>query len=71
VLLKERWRQAILASLIGFSGVIVIVQPRGRGQRGSWGAADHRFRAFYAYNIILMRQQALVPRRVEIAFFQN
>jgi S-adenosylmethionine uptake transporter len=26
---------------------------------------------FYAYNIILMRQQALVARPIEIAFFQN
>jgi S-adenosylmethionine uptake transporter len=74
VLLKERvGRQAILASLIGFSGVIVIVINRaGEGSADLWGAAAIVASAlFYAYNIILMRQQALVARPIEIAFFQN
>jgi S-adenosylmethionine uptake transporter len=74
VLLKERvGRQAILASLIGFSGVVVIVINRaGEGSADLWGAAAIVASAlFYAYNIILMRQQALVARPIEIAFFQN
>jgi S-adenosylmethionine uptake transporter len=74
VLLKERvGRQAILASLIGFTGVIVIVANRaGEGSSDLWGAAAIIASAlFYAYNIILMRQQALVARPIEIAFFQN
>jgi S-adenosylmethionine uptake transporter len=74
VLLKERvGRQAILASLIGFTGVIVIVANRaGEGGADLWGAlAIIGSALFYAYNIILMRQQALVARPVEIAFFQN
>jgi S-adenosylmethionine uptake transporter len=74
VLLKERvGRQAIMASLIGFAGVIVIVANRaGEGSADLWGAAAIIGSAlFYAYNIILMRQQALVAKPIEIAFFQN
>jgi S-adenosylmethionine uptake transporter len=74
VLLKEKvGRQAILASLIGFAGVIVIVANRaGEEKADLWGAlAIIGSALFYAYNIILMRQQALIARPIEIAFFQN
>lgn len=64
---------AILASLIGFSGVLVIVLAQGgeAGERDLWGAASILTSAMlYAYNIILMRQQALVAKPLEIAFYQ-
>jgi S-adenosylmethionine uptake transporter len=76
MLLGERIeRRAILASLIGFAGVIVILA-------GQWeaGLGPDAFRGalailgsacLYAYNIILMRRQALVAGPVEIAFFMS
>jgi S-adenosylmethionine uptake transporter len=74
VLLKEPvGRQAVLASVIGFAGVLVIVGARAGtpGDRDLWGAASVLVSAIlYAYNIILMRQQALVAKPLEIAFFQ-
>lgn len=61
-------RNAVLASLLGFGGVLLIVSTRiGQSGAGDWpGVAAILFSAMlYAYNIILMRQQALVasPRR--------
>ena len=67
-------RRAVIASLIGFAGVVVIVGSRAAagGERDLWGAASLLVSAgLYAYNIILMRQQALVAGPVEVAFFQN
>ena len=67
-------RRAILASVIGFSGVLVIVFLRSgdSGETDFPGAAAILVSAvLYAYNIILMRQQALVAGPVEIAFFQS
>jgi S-adenosylmethionine uptake transporter len=67
-------RHAIIASLLGIAGVIVILS-------GRWGS-DHGPEAlagigsifvsaiFYAYNLILQRQQAQVATPSEIAFFQ-
>jgi S-adenosylmethionine uptake transporter len=66
-------RRAVLASLIGFAGVLVIVGARAGtpGDRDLWGAASILTSAMlYAYNIILMRQQALVAKPLEIAFYQ-
>ena len=66
-------RRAILASLIGFAGVLVIVGARAGtpGDRDLWGAASIIVSAMlYAYNIVLMRQQALVAKPLEIAFWQ-
>jgi S-adenosylmethionine uptake transporter len=66
-------RRAVAASLIGFTGVIVIVAARAGtpGDRDLWGAASILVSAMlYAYNIILMRQQALVAKPLEIAFYQ-
>jgi S-adenosylmethionine uptake transporter len=74
VLLKERIeRRAVYASLLGFAGVLVIVAAQVRAQMGPdalWGAiAILAAAALYAWNIILMRQQALAAKPVEIAFF--
>lgn len=68
-------RRAIVASLIAFAGVGVIML----GQAASAPSPD-RFRGTvailvsalcYAYNIVLMRQQALVAGPSEVAFFQS
>jgi S-adenosylmethionine uptake transporter len=75
-LLKEHIsRRAIIASLVAFAGVGVIML----GQADSAPSPD-RFRGTvavlfsavcYAYNIVLMRQQALVAGPQEVAFFQS
>ena len=68
-------RRAIVASLLAFAGVGVIML----GQARSAPDPD-RFRGTvavllsamcYAYNIVLMRQQALVAGPREVAFFQS
>ena len=67
-------RRAVIASLIGFAGVVVIVGARAAepGDRDLWGAASLLLSAaFYAWNIILMRRQALVAGPLEVAFFQT
>lgn len=74
LLLKERIeRRAILASVLGFAGVLVILSAQARahmGREALWGAAAIlAAAALYAWNIILMRQQALAAKPVEIAFF--
>ena len=76
VLLNERiGPQAVLASIIGFSGAIVIVAGKLGGDYDDkvWlGIAAILVSAvFYAYNLILQRQQAIVAKPFEIAFFQN
>jgi S-adenosylmethionine uptake transporter len=76
VILKERIeRRAILASVLGFAGVIVILAGQARAQLGPeafhGSAAILLSACLYAWNIILMRQQALVARPVEIAFFMS
>jgi S-adenosylmethionine uptake transporter len=66
-------KQAVLASLVGFAGVLLIVGTRAAapGGRDLWGVVSVLVSAMlYAYNIILMRQQALVARPLEIAFYQ-
>jgi S-adenosylmethionine uptake transporter len=74
VLLKEPvGRTAVFASVIGFGGVLVIVLSQGASgeKRDLLGAASILASAtLYAYNIILMRQQALVAKPLEIAFYQ-
>ena len=76
VILKERiGREAIFASFLGLAGVIVILT----GKLGSdynkdapIGIAAIVISAlFYAYNLILQRQQALIAGPTEIALFQN
>ncbi|MBK6739320.1 MAG: DMT family transporter [Haliea sp.] len=76
VLLGERiGDKAVLASVIGFAGALVIVGGRWSGEYGEdvgKGIIAILLSAvLYAYNLILQRQQALVAEPVEIAFFQN
>jgi len=76
VILKERVEgRAILASLLGFAGVLVIFAGQAeadlgpdafRGSIAILGSA-----ALYGYNIILMRQQALLAKPTEVAFFTS
>jgi S-adenosylmethionine uptake transporter len=73
-MLKERIeRTAILASLLGFAGVVVILAGQARAELGRealLGSVSILFSAaLYAWNIILMRQQAQLAEPVEIAFF--
>lgn len=77
LLLGERIRkQAVWGSLAGLVGVVIIMA----GQFGHSaytpstmaGTAAVLFStAFYAYNLVLMRRQALIAPALEISFFQN
>jgi S-adenosylmethionine uptake transporter len=74
VMLKERIeRAAILASLLGFAGVVVILAGQAQADLGReallGSIAILGSAALYAWNIILMRQQAQLAGPVEIAFF--
>ena len=74
VLLKEKIeRAAILASLLGFAGVVVILAGQAQADMGRdalLGSASILVSAgLYGWNIILMRQQAQLAGPVEIAFF--
>jgi S-adenosylmethionine uptake transporter len=74
VLLKERIeRSAILASLLGFAGVVVILAGQAQAEMGRealLGSLSILASAgLYGWNIILMRQQAQLAGPVEIAFF--
>ncbi|CAM3182496.1 EamA domain-containing protein [Sphingomonas antarctica] len=67
-------RESIIASLLGLAGVAVMLVARlGDGtDRHLDGVAAILFSAvLYAWNLILMRQQAQVARAIEVAFFQN
>jgi S-adenosylmethionine uptake transporter len=75
-LLRERIeRRAIMASLLGFAGVIVIGAARMGGARddaAAWGVAAVLGSAvLYAWNLILQRQQAQRASPQEVAMFQN
>jgi S-adenosylmethionine uptake transporter len=75
VLLGEKvGRSSVIASLLGIAGVAVLLSARigGGGEQHLDGVAAILLSAvFYAWNIILMRQQALLATPVEAAFFQN
>jgi S-adenosylmethionine uptake transporter len=76
VLLEEKIeRRAILASLLGFSGVLVIFAGQAEADLGpeafQGSLAILASAGLYAYNIILMRQQALLARPAEVAFFTS
>jgi S-adenosylmethionine uptake transporter len=76
LILKEQIeRRAIAASLLGFAGVVVILAGQARAELGPealrGSVAILCSAALYAWNIILMRQQAQVARPVEIAFFTS
>ena len=76
VLLKEPvGRRSLLGSLAAAAGVVVIFIGQAQANLGReallGSAAILASAGIYAYNIVLMRQQALAARPVEIAFFQN
>jgi S-adenosylmethionine uptake transporter len=76
VLLQEKiGEKAILASLVGFVGTLVIVSGKLGGQYSDdigFGIAAILLSALlYAYNLILQRQQAMIAEPFEIAFFQS
>ncbi|HEX8640976.1 MAG TPA: DMT family transporter [Allosphingosinicella sp.] len=74
LILKEKIeRRAILASVLGFAGVLVILAAQAEAEMGPdafrGALAILASAILYAWNIILMRQQALVAKPVEVAFF--
>ena len=81
MLLGERIeRRAILASLLGLGGVVLIALTR-MGAHAP-GASDHPEAAWgiaaiiassvlYAWNLVLQRQQALLAKPVEVTVWQN
>jgi S-adenosylmethionine uptake transporter len=74
LVLKERIeRRAILGSLLGFAGVLVILLGQAEAELGPeafrGAMAILASAVLYAWNIILMRQQALVAKPAEVAFF--
>ncbi|HEX8644857.1 MAG TPA: DMT family transporter [Allosphingosinicella sp.] len=76
LLLGERIeRRAILASLLGFSGVLLIFAGQREADLGPdafrGSLAILASASLYAYNIILMRRQALLAAPVEVAFFTS
>jgi S-adenosylmethionine uptake transporter len=76
ILLGEKiGREAIIASVAGLAGVVVILVGRFRGEYSDeafWGVMAVLFSAVvFAYNLILARQQAQIAKPAEIAFFQN
>ena len=76
LILKEKIaRRAIFASVFGFLGVLVILAAQAQAELGPealQGTISILLSAtLYAYNIILMRQQAQVAGPLEIAFFQT
>ena len=76
LLLKEKIeRQAIFASLLGLAGVLVILSGQARSDLGPeafrGALAILASAGLYAYNIILMRQQALLAKPLEVAFFMS
>lgn len=66
---------AVIASVVGFSGALVIVAGKMQGDYGDdimpGIVAILVSAVLYAYNLILQRQQALAAKPFEIAFFQN
>jgi S-adenosylmethionine uptake transporter len=66
---------AVIASLVGFSGAIVIVAGKLGGEYSDkvWMGIGAILcsAVLYAYNLILQRQQAIIAKPFEIAFFQN
>jgi S-adenosylmethionine uptake transporter len=69
-------RHAIIASLMGLAGVIVILVGRIGGSHYDHAALQGVGAIFlsallYSYNLILQRQQAQVASPLEVAFFQS
>jgi S-adenosylmethionine uptake transporter len=75
VILKEKIEnQSIAASITGLIGAVIIISGRLSSEydeEAAKGIAAILLSAvLYAYNLILQRQQAVLARPVEIAFFQ-
>jgi S-adenosylmethionine uptake transporter len=68
-------RRALVASVLGFVGVVIILFGQARAEMGpealKGSAAILASAGFYACNIILMRAQARVAGPVEVAFFMS
>jgi S-adenosylmethionine uptake transporter len=67
-------RHSVIASVLGILGVVVLLAARtgSAGERHLDGVAAILVSAlFYGWNIIIMRQQALLAPPTEVAFFQN
>lgn len=69
-------RGAVIASVLGLGGVIIIAWGRigqtAYGSMAGWGIASILFSAvLYAFNLILQRKQALMSGPVEVALFQT
>ena len=76
LILKERIGAATVGgSALAFVGVVVILLGQSKAELGpealQGSLAILASALIYAWNIVLMRQQALAARPVEIAFFQN
>ena len=76
LLLKETVpRASIIASVLGIAGVGVMLAARlsqsGAERHLDGVAAIFVSAVLYAWNLILMRQQAQVAKPIEVAFFQN
>ncbi|MEZ5503283.1 MAG: DMT family transporter [Halioglobus sp.] len=76
VLLREKiGEKAVVASLTGFAGALVIVGGKLGGhysdEAGKGIVAILLSALLYAYNLILQRRQAVLAGPFEIAFFQN
>ncbi len=76
ILLKEHiTRRAVIASLVGLSGAIIVITGRLSGDYnedvGRGITAVLMSAVLYVYNLILQRQQALVAKPIEIGFFHN
>ncbi|WP_066798689.1 DMT family transporter [Sphingomonas soli] len=76
LLLKEKIGRGVIgASLLAMAGVAVILLGQARAQMGEQALlgtiAIIGSAVCYSYNIILMRQQALVAGPAEISFFQS
>lgn len=67
--------RSLAGSLAALAGVVIIFVGQAQSDLGSdallGSAAILLSASIYAYNIVLMRQQALAARPVEIAFFQS
>lgn len=76
LVLGERIRpQAILGSLLGLSGVALMLITRASGEYEAPVLAGMGAilcsAVLYAFNLVLMRKQALVASPIEVGFFQN
>jgi S-adenosylmethionine uptake transporter len=76
VMLGEKiTRVALVASGLAFGGIVIILFGQSQAEMGPeafWGALAVLASAlFYAWNIILMRQQSLLAGAADAAFFQS